>query len=272
MGDAAPHVRPSVATKARERGFYVGYLPVPMDVRRFLRVAVPIALWILAIAAFVISRSQRSAGKGEWETATPRTFTGTLIATPYLMLIEESAQGGTTPRGVLIVEMGKNGPRSSLAELANKRVTLTGWQLHRDDRVMIELEPGEAGVRQADGQSAPDLGGSSAAAPAWESVGVVTLRGEIVDSKCFLGAMKPGEGKTHKECATLCIRGGIPPIFVVRRSDGTTSSMLLANETGGPLDAAAYPYIGDQVRITGELEQFAGVQRLRANAKDIVRR
>jgi hypothetical protein len=34
--------------------------------------------------------------------------------------------------------------------------------------------------------------------------GPVELTGEIVDSKCFLGVMVPGSGKTHKECASLC--------------------------------------------------------------------
>ena len=38
----------------------------------------------------------------------------------------------------------------------------------------------------------------------------VTLKGEIIDPKCYLGAMKPGGGKTHKACAMRCIAGGIP--------------------------------------------------------------
>ena len=54
------------------------------------------------------------------------------------------------------------------------------------------------------------------------SLGVATLRGEIVDSKCYLGAMKPGDQKTHKACATLCIRGGIPPVLVERLPGGGT--------------------------------------------------
>jgi hypothetical protein len=41
--------------------------------------------------------------------------------------------------------------------------------------------------------------------------GLVKLTGEIVDSKCFLRVIAPGSGKTHKECASLRLRGGIPP-------------------------------------------------------------
>jgi hypothetical protein len=258
---------------SRERGFYVGYLPVPRDVKRFLRIAVPVVLWLMAITAFVISRSQRGAGAGVWEVATPRTFTGTLIATPYLVLMEDGA-AGEGGRAVLIVEMGKNGPRESLKEYVNRRVTLSGWELHRDDRVMVELEPGEAGVAAgaAGNAGAGGAEGAAAAQVRWKPIGVVTLRGEIVDSKCYLGAMKPGEGKTHKECATLCIRGGIPPSLVVRRGDRTTESVLVVNEAGGPMDAAAYSFIGDQVRITGELEEFGSVRRLKVDVKNIARR
>jgi len=32
-------------------------------------------------------------------------------------------------------------------------------------------------------------------------------RGQIVDPKCYLGVMKPGEGKPHSDCAIRCIDG-----------------------------------------------------------------
>jgi nitrite reductase/ring-hydroxylating ferredoxin subunit len=38
--------------------------------------------------------------------------------------------------------------------------------------------------------------------------------GPLGDPKCFARAMKPGDGKTHKGCAVLCLRGGIPAVFV----------------------------------------------------------
>ena len=44
----------------------------------------------------------------------------------------------------------------------------------------------------------------------------VMLRGEIVDSKCYLGVMNPGEGTVHRDCAARCLSGGLPPMLVVR--------------------------------------------------------
>ena len=45
-------------------------------------------------------------------------------------------------------------------------------------------------------------------------LGEVTIIGEIVDSKCYLGVMNPGRTKVHRDCATRCISGGIPPMLV----------------------------------------------------------
>jgi hypothetical protein len=53
-----------------------------------------------------------------------------------------------------------------------------------------------------------------------EDLGAFTLVGEIVDSKCYLGIMNPGETNPHRECAALCIRGGIPPLIIAHDADG----------------------------------------------------
>ena len=65
--------------------------------------------------------------------------------------------------------------------------------------------------------------------------GAVELTGEIVDSKCFLGVMVPGSGKTHKECASLCLRGGIPPALFVQDRAGHSSLLLLVGQLGSRL-------------------------------------
>ena len=59
------------------------------------------------------------------------------------------------------------------------------------------------------------------------AIGEVTLVGEVVDPKCWLGDMKPGDGKAHAACARLCMEGGIPPMLRVR----TDSSLSPVEET-----------------------------------------
>lgn len=247
-----------------EDPFYVGYLPVPKPLTLFLWWAVPIVILALMILAIAAARSQRDPGPAVWNNAQAREFRGVLIARPYPMLLTQSAGGNTTELH-LLVEMGKHAGRDGLDAMDAKPVVASGWTLDRDGRHMIELEPDSKAL-------IPDTSAeSSQAIPIAVPKGRVTLRGEIVDSKCYLGAMKPGEGKTHKACATLCIRGGIPPVFVTRDESGSRVYYLLADPSGEPLDSGAWPYIGDPVIVTGDLELIGQSRVLKVSPRDISR-
>lgn len=72
-----------------------------------------------------------------------------------------------------------------------------------------------------------------------------------MDSKCYLGAMKPGDGKAHKACAILCVSGGIPPVLIYLDSTGKRRSSLLTDPTGGPVNDHVLPLIGEPIEIRG---------------------
>ncbi len=72
----------------------------------------------------------------------------------------------------------------------------------------------------------------------------VTLKGEIIDPKCYLGAMKPGGGKTHKACAMLCISGGVPPMLVTRDANKQETFYLLTTDQGGVANELVLPFVG----------------------------
>jgi hypothetical protein len=100
----------------------------------------------------------------------------------------------------------------------------------------------------------------------------ITLRGEIIDPKCYLGAMKPGGGKTHKACAMRCVSGGIPPMLVTRDGDGGETFYLLVLPDGCAANEAAYPFLGDRVELQGRLEQQDDMLILKVASQDIQRR
>lgn len=244
---------------------YVGYLPVPAGIRRFVWVVAPVLVTLVAIAAVVIARTQPSPGTGVWESTEERVFTGVLAARPYPMLYVAD-RGDGKPGYVLLVEVGKHGGGRRAAAFDGKHISVSGWLLHRDGRFMLEMAPGDEAIREVAG-----AGEMSPTPTASRAMGRVTLRGEIVDSKCFLGAMKPGHGKTHKECATLCISGGIPPVLVVRDAKGVAEYYLLTDENGGALSREAWPLIADPVEVSGELEEVGGTMRLRVRVGDVRR-
>ena len=82
--------------------------------------------------------------------------------------------------------------------------------------------------------------------------GRVELTGEIVDSKCFLGVMKPGRGKPHRSCAARCLAGGIPPQLLVVSAEGASRLLLLADAQGGPLAPESFlDLVGEPVTASG---------------------
>ena len=85
----------------------------------------------------------------------------------------------------------------------------------------------------------------------------ITLRGEIIDSKCYLGAMNPGERKTHRTCAIHCLRGGIPAAFLARDLAGKEAVLLLTDPDGAPLNQTILDFVAEPVEATGTVS-FVG--------------
>jgi len=88
----------------------------------------------------------------------------------------------------------------------------------------------------------------------------------IMDSKCFFGVIRPARGKTHKACASLCIRGGIPTSFWARSSDGRESVILMTDAQGDPMPDDILPMVADPVAVEGEIVRVGDLLQLRADA------
>jgi hypothetical protein len=151
---------------------------------------------------------------------------------------------------VLLVSEGKHGAPDDLAPLDGAAVTVQGYPLLRDGLTVLQLS------------QHPRRSEAAGAAPTFAAaeLGPRTLKGEIADSKCFLGAMNPGEGKVHAGCASLCLLGDIPPLFVTRDTAGRLTYRLLADEQGGPIAEGAANQAGADVTLTGELHRVGPLE------------
>lgn len=258
MADRAPtepgersYAQQELAKAAEGTGFYVGYLGMPPALARRLRWLVPAAVWLLALLAGLLSWSQPSPGDGVWHNALPERYQGILVFWPFPILVIESHR---SLGPFLLVEVGKHGVNRDLKEFEGTSVEVSGWLLEREGRQVIELEPDSAGLH-----SIPPSG---IVIPPIMDRGHIVLRGEIVDSKCYTGAMKPGEGVTHKSCATLCIKGGIPPMLVSHSADGRAIFTLVCDKDGRPLGSELWQFIAEPVRVTGHLQEVQGLRRI----------
>ena len=224
--------------------FYVGYLPkAPLALARFVRKIV-IGLGLLAVmVALLLVRGQMPFANSAFEYGKVRSFEGTLVAHPYPTLLVARPSQTNQQEGYsqyLLVAPGKH---DLVAGLAGKRVRLQGQLIYRDGKTMVEITPGSIAAVE----SRPPIQVAS------RDLGAVTVTGEIVDSKCYLGVMNPGSGKVHRDCAARCLSGGIPPIFIA--SDGHEQFLLVSNEGEALGRDSLREFIAEPVTIRGELLQ-----------------
>ncbi|MBN9118577.1 MAG: hypothetical protein J0I06_05390 [Planctomycetes bacterium] len=240
--------------------FFIGWLKMPRAYARFLAPVTFALVAALTIGGAVLAWAQRSPGPGTWDDAAT-TFTGIVYTEPYAMIRVPPVEPGGAPRTVLLVEEGKFGAKERARAHDGQPVRVSGTLIARDSRLMLELAAGEDGLRAAE---LPEAEQAALRRTPPRGHGPVTLRGEIVDSKCYLGAMKPGGGRTHKGCAVLCLKGGVPPLFAARDS-GTL--YLLTNARGRPLDPSLFDRVGDDVRLEGVSEDWDDLPVLKVSSR-----
>ncbi|MGH7701507.1 MAG: hypothetical protein ACREMO_00285, partial [Gemmatimonadales bacterium] len=140
---------------------------------------------------------------------------------------------------------GKHGAAPAVRGLEGRLIRFDGRLLFRGNLVMVEM------LRETVN---PKTSVFPAPAPVQvEDLGVLTLRGEIIDSKCYIGIMNPGNTKPHRDCAVRCISGGLPPMLAVRDSLGPVIHLLLVDERGAAVNRQVLGMVAEPVEITGRV-------------------
>jgi hypothetical protein len=246
--------------KPEEEEFFIGYAPpMPPRLGQFVRrVIIGIGCLVVVVAVTLASGHIWLEG-GTFEFGHPKSFSGTIVERPYPGLRLDGVDSDVEP-WTLLAAPGKHGTDALVSGLEGRHVTLTGTRIQRGAHTMIEVEPASLRVKASESVSM-----ETTALLEQSDKGNVELTGEIVDSKCFLGVMVPGSGKTHKECASLCLRGGIPPALYVQDRAGHSSLLLLVGPTGEPIGARALQAAGEAVSLTGSIQRRGGWLVLRTD-------
>jgi len=244
--------------------FYVGYLPkAPTALARFVRKVI-IVLGLLAVtAALVLVVGQMPFASSSFEYGKLSSFDGVVATRPFpTLLVARPGEVGQQDKysRYLLVAPGKHGADDLVAGFDGKQVRLQGQLIYREGGTMLEITPSSIAVID----TAPTIQETT------RDLGTVTVTGEIVDSKCYLGVMNPGQGKVHRDCAARCLSGGIPPIFIVR--DGITTDgheqLLLVGLDGRALGRDALrEFIAEPIQIQGELIERGSTQLLKVDPK-----
>ena len=233
-----------------EPSFYIGYIKkTPPDLAAFnRRIVIVLAVLVVSVAS-AAALVQGRFEKAEFEFGNVQPCEGVMYQLPVPTL--------HTPKGeIILVGPGKHGIPDRLRDVDAKKVRFNGTLLYWQDMNMLEITEPESFTVVGDPAPAEVRSAS-------QVIGPGTFDGEIVDTKCFFGAMRPGHGKVHRACAIRCLSGGVPPGLLVRHEDGSSVVFLLRDRDGGPLDFDIQ-WTARPVRIKGVLEMQDGLPVLRA--------
>jgi len=241
--------------------FYVGYLPkAPTALARFVRRVIVVLGLLVVTAALVLVVGQKPFANSAFEFGKVRKFEGVLVTRPFpTLIVARAGQPGQQDKysRYLLVAPGKHGADDFAASFDGKQVRLQGQLIYRDGGTMVEIAPGSIAVVDA----------APAVQEATRDLGTVTVTGEIVDSKCYLGVMNPGQGKVHRDCAARCLSGGTPPIFVT--TDGREQFLLVGLDGRALGRDALREFVAEPITIRGQLLQQGESQLLRIDARKL---
>jgi hypothetical protein len=222
--------------------FYVGYEPVlPPGLRARLRRAGAAGAVVIAAVTLAALLGHARLSPSRFDFGRPREVSGVLERRPYPAIT--TAEGRSW-----LVGQGKHAADAAVAGIADGPVRLRGTAIVRGRHTMFEVVPGSASAAAV---VAPAPGAVIESVD--DAAREVALTGEIVDSKCFLGVMNPGQGTVHRDCATLCLRGGIPPMLRVHDAAGGDHLVLLVGRDGRAMSRELAPLAGVPVQVRGRL-------------------
>ena len=234
--------------------FYIGYnARMAPGLARRIRVVTAILLAVTVLLPFVLLAAHSRATDGTFEFGRTRVVEGRLVEFPYPALDADGPDQGS----YWLVAPGKHGASALVRALDGRRVRVRGTLIERDGVRMLQIVPNDIET----------LGPAPGTRPsAAVRMGPLQVVGELVDSKCHLGVMKPGEGPLHRDCAVRCLLGGVPPMIAER---GTQRRFALLRDDGRPFVSNVAALAGRPLIVRGAVMEQGARRFLAVGLDDI---
>jgi hypothetical protein len=234
--------------------FYIGWQArAPRVFVKHIRKALWMLFPIALLAGFLLSSSQKKFSTASFEFGKPTALKGVYYQQPVPMLkvVDKDNLSLTIP----LVGYGKHGAKTAMiafekekgVSLNGKELTLKGTLLYSDGKTLMQVDKNDNPLI--------NIGATSPVQQHQKQLGMQTIRGEIIDPKCYFGVMKPGEGKVHRDCAIRCILGGIPPVLHIQNEKGESNYYLIVGENGEPMNEAVQDVVAEPVTIEARVVQ-----------------
>lgn len=244
--------------------FYIGYEESPpAGLKRLLIQTVCILVGVIIVLMAALAASQTPAEPGSYEFGVSRPFEGLLIEAPIPLLQTVSPSGAVT--NYVLVGAGKKGLPPFARGHSGQHVRFNASRIQQGNTILLELNDEKSftqvGIPQEHATSKP-TSSDPKTSPS------VTLVGELVDTKCYFGVMRPGAGKVHRGCAVRCLSGGVPPGLLVRDSTGGCVVYLLAGAGGKSLPFDVQ-WAGRWVKATGKISDLGNATAFEVSRLDL---
>ena len=241
--------------------FYQGYSPtIPPRIRRFLWILIPLIAAIVVVLSVVLPTIHNQYSTGSYTSS--REYEGLLLdkPVPHLMI---PRQGNTSSDNAfsryVLAGTRKTSVDPKILEFAGNWVKIKGIPVFRDGMTLLAVSA------TAKPEIIDPPQNQSLTPPQAKTLGNFTLAGEIVDTKCYLGVMKPGQLKVHRDCAIRCISGGVPPSLRVVDASGNIEYFLLVDSDSQAVNSSILDIVADPVSVTGEVVQYGDLFVLKAD-------
>ncbi|HRH50820.1 MAG TPA: hypothetical protein PLP23_18855 [Panacibacter sp.] len=243
--------------------FYIGWMAAaPNGFSVWIKKYLFLLLSLVIVLGILIALSQKKFGTGNFEFGTLTEVKGIYFEKPVAVLKVADGKdiwGNGNFITVPLIGFGKHGADGVIAELEKeknislegKKVTFKGTLLYNDGKLLMQIDASDHPLI-----SVTENKNDTAALTQTKEIGLIDIKGEIVDPKCFFGVMKPGEGKPHQDCAIRCILGGIPPVLKVTNDEGRQNYYLIAGPNGEKMNEAVQDYIASPVTIHAKAVEY----------------
>jgi len=138
--------------------------------------------------------------------------------------------------------------RANGRSLSSLKVSLKGTILTYQDKTWMELTEGDESIISINDSE-------QNYSQTIQSLGTISIAGEIVDPKCFFGVMNPAYNKIHRSCAIRCISGGIPPVLAIRENGIFIDYYFVTDEKRASINKEILQFVGIPVTVSGAVQQ-----------------
>ncbi len=242
--------------------FYIGWMAkAPQSFARFVKKYLLALLAAIVVLGSLLALSQKKFSTSAFEFGQLTTVKGIYFNNPVTcikVVTEKDIWGNSSYITIPLVGYGKHGADGTIADieqeknisLNGKEITLRGTLMYNDGKTIMQIDKNDQPVVSIGQPAKPDL------LPQPKDLGTFSIRGEIIDAKCYFGVMKPGEGKAHRDCAIRCILGGIPPMLSVQNEKGERNYYILLGQHGEKINKSVQPFVARPVELSAKAVQY----------------